>query len=255
MRAVLSVARFSFMRRASGLKLLGPGVVALLPCLMMSVVLFEGDPIEALDLYRNYMVPATLYFVLPLVCMFVMLPVLSELYDKGAIGYLYTRPAPRWKILLGMFLGAYAATIPVFFIGVLAPVMMGLAFAETSGIHDWIPLGTGIFAILAVASLAYGSICIFIGVSTKRPILWAFFVLVGLGSVMGSVPGSGQQFSLHYYLISLAYRWCGITGSESNLFSPLETIASVPMSLLILVATSAVVMVFTSIAAQRRDVL
>lgn len=254
MIAITAVARFSFWRRASGMKLLGPSIVALLPCLMMAVVLLE-ESIDPFELYRSYMVPATLYFVLPLVCMFIMLPVLSELYEKGSVGYLYTRPAPRWKILMGMYLGAYAASLPVFLIGVLGPVLLGILTGSESSMTEWLSLGMGIFAILAIAGLAYGSICIFIGVKTKRPIIWAFLVLLGLGSTMGSLPGAGQEFSLHYYLISLAYKWCGVTGSKSDLFSPLETIASVPVSLSILVATSAVMMALTALAARQRDVL
>lgn len=254
MNAINAVARFSFWRRASGLKLLGPGVIALLPCLMMAIVLIE-ESIDPFDLYRSYMVPATLYFVLPLVCMFVMLPVLSELYEKGSIGYLYTRPAPRWKVLVGMYLGAYAATLPVFLVGVLGPVLLGVLAGADASIGEWLSLAMGIFAILAIAGLAYGALCVFIGVKTKRPIIWAFVVLLGLGSTMGSLPGAGQQFSLHYYLISLAYNWCGVTGSKTDLFSPLETIASVPESLFILFATSIAVMAFTAHAARQRDVL
>jgi len=254
MNAITAVARFSFWRRASGLKLLGPSLVALLPCLMMAIILLE-EPIDAFDLYRDYMVPATLYFVLPLVCMFIMLPVLSELYEKGSIGYLYTRPAPRWKMLVGMYLGAFAATLPVFFIGVAGPMLLGLASSDSASFGEWISLSLAIFAILAIAGLAYGSICIFIGVKTKRPIIWAFVVLLGLGSTMGSLPGAGQEFSLHYYLISLAYKWCGITGSKTDLFSPLESVASVPESLFILFATSAAMMAFTAVAARQRDVL
>ena len=254
MNAITAVARFSFWRRAAGMKLLGPGVIALLPCLMMAIVLIE-EPIDPFELYRSYMVPATLYFVLPLVCMFIMLPVLSELYEKGSVGYLYTRPAPRWKMLMGMYLGAYAATLPVFLVGVLGPVLLGVLAGSDASMSEWLSLAMGIFAILAISGLAYGSICVFIGVRTKRPIIWAFVVLLGLGSTMGSLPGAGQVFSLHYYLISLAYKWCGVTGSKTDLFSPLETIASVPESLFILLATSVAMMAFTALAARQRDVL
>lgn len=254
MNAVAAVARFSFWRRASGMKLLGPSIIALLPCLMMGVVLLE-ESIDPFELYRSYMVPATLYFVLPLVCMFIMLPVLSELYEKGSVGYFYTRPAPRWKMMLGMYLGAYAATLPVFIIGVLGPVVLGLLVGSTASLSEWMSLSAGIFAILAIAGLAYGSICVFIGVKTKRPIIWAFVVLLGLGSTMGSLPGAGQEFSLHYYLISLAYKWCGVSGSKADLFAPLESVASVPISLTILLSASVVMMGFTAVAARQRDVL
>jgi ABC-type transport system involved in multi-copper enzyme maturation permease subunit len=254
MNAILAIARFSFVRRASGMRLIGPSIIALLPTAMMAIVLIDA-PMDAFDLYRSYMVPATLYFVLPLVCMFIMLPILSDLYEKGAIGYLFTRPVPRWKVLVGLFLGGVAATLPVFLIAVLAPALLGLVSTDATPIMDWLSLGFGITCLLWLAALAYGSICLFLGVKTKRPILWAFVWLVGFGSTMGSLPGEGQAYSLHYYLISLAYRWCGITAAESNLFSPLESVASVGKSVLILLAVTAGMLWLTSWAARRRDIL
>lgn len=255
MNAILSVAHFSFARRASGMRLLGPGVIALLPTAMMALILLDPDAPATYELYRNYMVPATLYFVLPLVCMFVMLPILSELYEKGSIGYLFTRPVPRWKPLVGLFLGGYGATLPVFLIGVLAPALLGMTFDRGAGFQEWFSLAFSVTMLLWIAGLAYGSICLLIGVATKRPIIWAFVCLVGLGSMLGSIPGEGQQFSLHYYLISLAYRWCGITGSKSDLFSPLETVASTELSIFILVAATVVMLGLTAVAARRRDIL
>lgn len=255
MNAILSVARFSFSRRAAGLRLLGPGVIALLPTVMMALILLDPDAPATYDLYRNYMVPVTLYFVLPLVCMFVMLPILSELYEKGSIGYLFTRPVPRWKPLVGLFLGGYGATLPVFLVGVLAPALIGMSFDSSVGIQEWFTLVINVVLLLWLAGLAYGSICLFLGVYTKRPIIWAFVILFGFGSALGSIPGEGQMWSLHYYLISLAYRWCGITGSKTDLFSPLETVASTGMSITVLVGATALLLFLTSWAARRRDIL
>ncbi len=254
MNSLFALIRFSFGRRAAGMRLLGPIVIALLPTLMMALVLMEKS-MDAFDLYRSFMVPATLYFVLPLVCMFIMLPVLSELYEKGAIGYLFTRPQPRWKVLTGLYCGALLATLPVFLASVLGPILIGFSFSSPTPWNKWIGLGLGVFALLFLAGMAYGAICLFLGVKTKRPILWAFIWLVGLGSTMGSLPGDGQQYSLHYYLISLAYRWCGITASKTDLFGPLETIAPVWLCLLVLLGMTALMLLASSWAAKKRDIL
>ncbi|MDP7061957.1 MAG: hypothetical protein QF489_03370 [Planctomycetota bacterium] len=255
MSAIYATTIFSLRRRTLGLRLLAPIAVVLLPTLVLVLALAFSTTNPALELYRQYLVPLTLYFVLPFVTMFMMLPVLSELYDRGAIGYIYTRPVPRWQPLMGMFLGGWLGMLPVFLIGSIVPaVICGLAEPEVR-MSTWFNLVFGVTGVLAIASLAYGAICVFLGVWSKRAIIHAFVILVILGSVLGSLPGEGQQYSLHYYLIGLAHEWCGITDSATDLFPPVTEMPSVFKSLMVIFGTTIVAMFMTSSAAKSRDVL
>ena len=255
MNAIYATAIFSLRQRTLGLRLLAPLTVALLPTLVLVMAIAFGASVQPLELYRQYLIPLTLFFVLPFVCMFMMLPVLSELYDRGAIGYIYTRPIPRWQPLLGMFLGAVVGMLPVFLIGVTVPAIICAAADSDISIGTWLALVGGISSVLWIASLAYGAICMFLGVWSKRAIIHAFLILVVLGSVLGSLPGDGQQYSLHYYLIGLAHAWCGITDSATDLFPPVISMPSVFKSLLVIVSTTIVMMFATARAAKNRDVL
>ena len=255
MRAIYATAIFSLRRRTLGWRLLAPIAVALLPTLVLVLAIAFGDSVQPLALYRQYLIPLTLYFVLPFVTMFMMLPVLSELYDRGAIGYIYTRPVPRWQPLLGMFLGAFLGMLPVYIVGATVPaVICAIADTDTS-MGTWFSLTAGIISVLWIASLAYGAICMFLGVWSKRAIIHAFLVLVVLGSILGSLPGDGQMYSLHYYLIGLAHSWCGITDSATDLFPPVANMPSVLKSLLVIAGTTVVMMFATAQAARKRDVL
>jgi len=255
MSAIYATAIFSLRQRTLGLRLLAPITVALLPTLVLVLAIVFGASMQPLELYRQYLIPLTLYFVLPFVTMFMMLPVLSELYDRGAIGYIYTRPIPRWQPLLGMFLGAIVGMLPVFLIGVSVPAIICAVADSDIAIGTWLALVGGISSVLWIASLAYGAICMFLGVWSKRAIIHAFLILVVLGSVLGSLPGDGQQYSLHYYLIGLAHAWCGITGSATDLFPPVINMPSVFKSLLVIFVTTIVMMLATARAAKNRDVL
>jgi ABC-type transport system involved in multi-copper enzyme maturation permease subunit len=255
MSAISATTMFSLRRRTMGLRLLAPTAVALLPTLVLVLAIAFSASVQPLELYRQYLVPLTLYFVLPFVTMFMMLPVLSELYDRGAIGYIYTRPVPRWQPLFGLFLGAFLGMLPVYLIGGTVPAVICYLADPGVGIGTWLQLVMGITSVLWIASLAYGAICVFLGVWSKRAIIHAFIILVVLGSVLGSLPGDGQMFSLHYYLIGLAHAWCGITDSATDLFPPVTEMPSVLTSLLVIFGTTVAMMYATSAAAKRRDVL
>lgn len=255
MSAIYATTIFSLRRRTLGLRLLAPIAVALLPTLVLVLALAFSSSVQALELYRQYLVPLSLYFVLPFVTMFMMLPVLSELYDRGAIGYIYTRPVPRWQPLMGMFLGGCIGMLPVFLIGAVVPAVICALAEPNVPLSEWFNLVIGVTSVLWIASLAYGAICVFLGVWSKRAIIHAFVILVILGSVLGSLPGDGQHYSLHYYLIGLAHEWCGITDSATDLFPPVTEMPSVLKSLLVIFGTTVAMMFATSAAAKSRDVL
>lgn len=254
--AVGAVFTWSLRRRVGGARFLGALAVALLPAL--NIVLnaaFGADDREQFDIYLRYVVPMCLYFVTPFVTMLTMLPVLGELYDKGSIGYLYTRPTRRWVPLLGLYAGGVSVMLILFAAAAFVPAAIGAMTTDAVSPLQWMRVATGLFGALGLAAIAYGAVCLFLGVWTKRAILWAAILLVFWGVVIGSVPGSLRATSLHHYLFGLVRKWCEVTDTWTGMFPPVSDPPSVIVSILALLGTAAAFFLLAAHTANRRDVL
>ena len=123
--ALASLRHYAFRRRLLGWKLLPSVAVALLPSIVAFVFSSvaptgRGAP-TPYRLYGEYLAPVCLYFVAPFISMLTMLPVAGELYERGAIGYLVTRPAPRWVHVFGLYQGGVLAMVPLMLLAAVLP--------------------------------------------------------------------------------------------------------------------------------------
>lgn len=255
--AVAALAALSLRRRVGGARFVGALAIALLPTLNLALdVAFNGPSERQFDLYLKYIVPLCFYFVTPFVTMMTMLPVLGELYDKGSVAYLYTRPVPRWTPLFGLYLGGVAATLVTFFAAAFVPAAFGAIATGAATPARWLATAVGLFGTLALAALAYGAVCLFLGVWSRRAILWAIFLLIFWGAVIGSLPGSLRTASLHYYLFGLARSWCGAPDDTfTGIFPPVSDAPSAASAVLVLLGATAAFLWLTARVAERRDVL
>lgn len=256
-QAVLAMLNYSLRRRVGGLRFLGALAIALLPTLNLVLdVAFGEHPGRQYELYLKYVVPLCLYFVTPFVTMMMMLPVLGELYDKGSVGYLYTRPSPRWVPLLGLYFGGVIATLLVFAAAAFVPAAIGVLATDAAPPGRWLATAGGLFATLALAALAYGAVCLFVGVWSRRAILWAAFLLLFWGVLVGFSPGPLRATSLHHYLFGLARSWSGASSDVfTGIFPPVLDPPSTATSVLVLLLASAGFLVLAARVAERRDVM
>ncbi len=247
----------SLRRRVGGARFLGALAVALLPALNLILdVAFGDDDARHFEIYLKYLVPTALYFVTPFVTMMTMLPVLGELYDKGSIGYLYTRPSPRWVVLLGLYLGGVAAMLLLFFATAFIPAAIGAAASSAVPASLWLKTASGLFGTLTFAAFAYGAVCLFLGVWSRRAILWASAILIFWGVAIGSFPGSLRATSLHHYLFGLARSWCGVSGDTFTGMFPPVTNPPTPLNCMaVLLAASIGFFLLAARVAERRDVI
>jgi ABC-type transport system involved in multi-copper enzyme maturation permease subunit len=252
--AVRALRNYAIRRRLIGLRVLPSLAVAALPCLVAVVAAMVGKE-EAFQLYGEFIVPLTIYFVVPFVAMFSVLPLLGELYENGAIGYLYIRPAPRWAPLLGIYLGAIIAMIPVLIFAAVAPGLILLLSGSEASLGDWLGRMAGLTGVLILGGTAYGAVCMFFGVWSRRAIIWSVIMLIGWGVVFGGLPGSMRNTSPHRYLLGLAKEWCGVSNSWTGMFVPDPSPPGVLTSILVLTGGSAVFFLLAARAAKRRDVL
>ncbi len=254
--AVGAVFGWSMRRRAGGLRFLGALAIALLPGVNLAVNAAIGaDDGGQFEVYQRFVVPLCLYFVTPFVTMMTMLPLLGEIYDKGSVGYLYTRPSPRWVPLLGIYAGGVTMMTMLFAAAAFLPAAIGAVASHATPASAWLRTAAGLFGALFFAALAYGAVCLFLGVWTKRAILWAAGLLIFWGVAVGSIPGSLRATSLHHYLFGLVRAWCGITDTWTGIFPPVSSPPAVLTCILVLIG-AAFAFVYAAVrAAERRDVL
>ncbi len=252
--AVRAMSAFAFRRRLSGLGALPNLAVAAIPTLVAVVaVIFSTD--DPFGLYGDYIVPLCIYFVIPFMSMFTMLPILGELYEQGAMAYVVTRPVPRWAPLLGLFQGSFLAMLPTLVLSALLPGLI-LAFSgEGIATGLWLKRVGGLVAVLTVGGFSYGAVCLFLGVWSRRSILWALGLLIGWGAVIGGLPGDLRTTSPHRYLMGLADSWCKVNSRWSGMFTPEPDPPGVLASLTVLGLGSLAFFALAWLACRRRDIL
>lgn len=250
--AVRALRQYALRRRFRGMKSLPSLAIAAVPVFVAAVMIWVGE--NSYENYGRFIVPMAIYFVLPFVAMLTVLPLIGELYDNDAIGYLYTRPAPRWAPLLGIYQGALLAMLPPLLIAALIPGLALMITGAGGSTGDWLMRMGGLSAILVLGGIAYGAICLFFAVWSRRAIIWSIFALFGWGVVFGGLPGNIRRTSPHQYLIGLSREWCDVENAFGGMFLPDPDPPGVTTSLIVLGIGSIVFILLAARAAKRRDV-
>lgn len=257
--ALEAVFRHSLRRRAGGLRLLPALGVAMVPALVAAVYAFlrpedAGGP-TPFRLYTQYLAPLALYAVLPFVSMLLLLPVLGELYEKGAMAYFVTRPVPRWVPLLGLYTGALAAALPVMVAAAVVPALVLQPVAGGVEARFWVQRTAALAVLLWLGTVPYGALCLFLGVWSRKAVLWALALLVGWGSVAGSITGPLRTFSPHRYLAALLRAWLDLRNTWSGFYVPDPAPPSPEGSVLFLAGFTLIFLGLAWLAVRRRDIL
>ena len=256
MSAVAAVRQWSWRSRLLTPRAIPMLGIAAVPALIGGLGAWFGMEDPFAD-YGNFIAPLCLYFVLPLACMFAILPTLADLYESSAIGHFFVRPVPRWHILLGAWQGAVLALFPAMALATLLPaVLMALGGGSMeTNLLVWLQRATGLLAVLTLGTLSWGAVCIFLATATKRPILWAVGLLIGWGAVVGAFPGDLRVTSPHRYLFGLARSWCDIDNTWTGFFVPDPEPPTAALSLVVLACITIVFLLLAARAVNRRDVL
>ncbi len=258
MTAIRSIRSWSFQRAVLGRRTLPALAVALLPAFIVAIGAWNGawdGKRDAFDDFGFSIAPLCLYFVLPMLCMFSVLPTVGELYESSAISYFWTRPTPRWKVLLGIHQGSLLAFLSLTALGITAVVLiMAFANSNSNPPGDWMQRAFGLWLVMGVGGATYGATCLFFAVWSKRSALWSIGVLIGWGAIVGALPGSLRNTSPHRYLFGLLRDWCGIENVKSGFFDPDPSPPSAWLSLLVLGGLVTIALFGSFAAANRRDV-
>ena len=253
--AIKSLAAFTWRSRMKNAGVVVFAVIALIPAIISFIAIQYADKdVESpIDFLREYIVPINVYFTLPFIALFLTLPTVASLYEKGAIAYIFTRPVPRWACVAGILVGSIISAIPLLLLAALAPsLVFGIFTPDSFG--EVMSLGFMHSLLLILSVIPYCALCVLLAIWSKKPLLWAAFLLFFWGTVVGSLPGDAKIWSLHHYVMGLAKSMCGIEKVATGLLPPSDTPPSNWLSVLVLMAVTAVMLYLAQLAAKKRDV-
>jgi len=253
--AVKSLAAFTWRSRMRNAGVVVFAIISLIPAIISFIAIQYADKaIENPILFlREYIVPINVYFTLPFIALFLTLPTVASLYEKGAISYIFTRPVPRWACVSGVLVGSIISAAPLLLIAALAPsLVFGIFRPESFG--EVMNIGLMHSLLLIISVIPYSALCVLLAIWSKKPLLWAAFFLFFWGTIVGSLPGEAKMWSLHHYVMGLAKSMCGIDKVATGLLPPSATPPSNLLSILVLIAVTAAMLYLAQLSAKKRDV-
>lgn len=153
--------------------------------------------------------------------------VISQEMESKTIGYLLTRPLPRWRLLLVKFIPVLLVTT---FIACLAAVLLSLAIYGADGLKQ-ASLHQDLM-LLPVGSLVFGSLFLLIATLLNRPLIWGLIYGFGweiaIASFSNLLPGTFNRLFIVSYFRALAPHLAP-TGEEGGIMALLGTPSVTPI--------------------------
>lgn len=252
-------ALWRFILRRKGLSATLNGLLLALPIALVAwrASLSQSTQLEAGDIYGALIGPIILSGMLPFLTLLVMLPLTVEPFERGTATYLLSRPLPRWKVVLGFYLGGISAMAIPLVIGTIGPA--AILWPSTPDTLSLTKKVLGLTSVALLGALPYGALTLLLGTAIRKPLLWSLVLVVGWGSVAGSITGPLRATSPHRYLHALLREWCDVPNTWEGLgktFSvPDLTPPGTILSLTVILGSSAVFLFFAWKGIQRRDII
>ncbi len=180
--------------------------LSLSPLFIPLALAFLSDTAFAEDGNRTFVnLVEVLYLkaIAPLLALFFGCMLIGEDVELQTMPYLLTRPIPRSAIVLGRFLSylMISSTIIVVSIGMIfaACTSVGnLAFSvetERLLVQYW--------AVAVLALFGYGAFAMFLGATTKHPIIFGIMFIFGWQRIALYIPGMVDFLTIEKYLLAL----------------------------------------------------
>ena len=140
----------------------------------------------------------------PLLALFFASMLVAEDIETQTIPYVLTRPLPRSAWVLGRFLAYLAVATSILGLSITMTFAASATLSKLSltNTNDLILLGHYILVALA-ALTAYGSLAVFLGVFTKRPIVYGVLLLYGWQKIAMIIPGVVDFLTITKYVEAL----------------------------------------------------
>jgi ABC-2 type transport system permease protein len=173
-------------------------LLASAPVLVALLIRLAGRPADPERLAANILDGLVLRTVLPLIALVFGTAALGSELEDGTATFLFTKPVPRWKIVLAKWFGAAALSTALV---VPAAVLAGLLISGDQGGGLGLTLSAAVACIVAI--VAYTAIFVALSILTSRALVVGLvYVLIWEGVLAGLFEGT-RIFSIRQYALAV----------------------------------------------------
>jgi ABC-type transport system involved in multi-copper enzyme maturation permease subunit len=195
----------------------------------------------------------------PLLALFFASMLVAEDVETGTIPYVLTRPIPRSAWVLGRFLAYLLVATSILGLSIIMTFAASATLSKLSltNTNDLLLLGHYILVALA-ALVAYGALAVFLGVFTKRPIVYGVLLLYGWQKIAMIIPGVVDFLTISKYVQAL-YPAMATQRNVEQIQTALGTfqkqifVVSASRAVMVILLVAAVFLVSSIIAVRRRE--
>jgi ABC-2 type transport system permease protein len=145
-----------------------------------------------------------LLFASILVSLFYGTAIVGDEIDNKTIIYLFTRPIPKYTIIIGKFIAYIVGVILIMVPPIIISLLIIATDSSLSGnYHNTLDMFSKQLGVIILSLLVYGSIFTFFGARVKHPMIVGLLFAFGWEKIMLIVPGIIRKFSIVHYLVSL----------------------------------------------------
>lgn len=253
---LLALMRLSVLQMTRGRKLLV--LIALLGgAALLAAVVRNGADVPPAGWAVVSVLMLTFIFLQTLVILIPLLFATSLLRDEieeGTLVYLFTRPIPKWKVLLAK----YAATTGVCALLVVLGIgVFQLAFVIPGG-ADGFAWGKRTFAFMAAGALGvvgYGALFTLIGLISKRGLIVGIAYGFISEFLLTNLPAVIKKLTVMHYLRSVALYDIGLPDADMERFLGLLDLAEPGTAVGVVLAGTVVLLFLSCVLVTRNEFL
>ncbi len=185
------------------------GCIALAPVLIpLAMAFLSGSPHgqEGGKIFSVVLVYLYVKAIVPLTALFFGCMLIGEEVEAQTIPYVLTRPIPRSAWVAGKYLAFTVVSTGVLIPSILLTFFACIALGGFSFSAATVQLLLHYEAVVVMAVLGYGALCIFLGALVKRPVILGVVVLFGWQRLAMAVPGLVDFLTIEKYLTILLPR-------------------------------------------------
>ena len=203
MRTAFSLTLTTILRQR---RMLLAGIVSLVPVVIPLAIAFFSASVFAekgAPVFSRMTEYLYLRAIVPILALFFGCMLIGEDVENQSMPYILTRPIPRFAWVVGKFF-AYLVVASGIIIPSIALTYAACTTLEDFG-YDYKNLTLlAHYCVLAVLGLAaYGSLCIFLGATTKRPIVIGVILLIPWQRFATVIPGMIELLTIEKYINTL----------------------------------------------------
>lgn len=187
-------------------RLILAAVVALLPVAIPLAMSFFSTTQYATvggDTLANLADNLHIKLLAPLLALFFATMLVGEEVEGQTMAYLLTRPTPKLAWITGRFLAYLLVSSAILVTSVLLTAFACTTQAEFPINAVNVQLAFHYAAVSVAALAAYGALMVFLGATTRRPIIHGVIWLYGWEKAAPTIPGAIDLFTIQKYVMAL----------------------------------------------------